>query len=172
MYVIISPIRVDKLQKYHYCNDGTMDFETYTQTSNGIEFSNIAPLIIEPINNKKDLVRQISMDIAWISLCYNIPLYIYIMTDNWYYKNLHLNLLRSRRNFGKCTEMSNLHHIQRYTLDSTEVQSLRVPLEKSYYKGDMEIIEREVKDKFQNINLRKEPIYAYKLSISEGLVLM
>lgn len=172
MYVIISPIKIEKLQKYHYMLDGTVDFETYMQTSEGMEFGNIAPLVIKPIENKKDLVFQISMDITWISLCYNIPLYIYVMTDNWYYKNLHLSFLRSRVNLGKCTEMSNLHHIQGYALDSLEVQSLKVPLERAYYKGSMEVIEKEVKDKFQSINLRKEPIYTYKLSILEGLVLI
>lgn len=172
MYVIISPIKIEKLQKYHYMLDGTVDFETYMQTFEGVEFGNIAPLIIKPIGNKKDLMYQISMDITWISLCYNIPLYIYVMTDNWYYKNLHLSHLRSRTNLGKCTEMSNLHNIQGYALDSLEVQSLKVPLEKAYYKGNMEVIEREVRDKFQNINLRKESIYAYKLSVLEGIVLM
>lgn len=174
MYLVISPIKIEKLQKYHYQADGKMTFEEYANSPEGKEFHNITPLVIEPIQDKKDLAYQIAADVAWLSLCYNSPLYIYVMTDNRWYKNMHFLGLRSKRNFGKCTQMQNLHHLEGYDLGSPEVQSFRVPKGSTYYKGDLDVIEKEVSkivlDK--SFNMRENPVQCIRLTASGGLKLL
>lgn len=174
MYLVISPIKIEKLQKYHYQADGKMTFEEYAESPEGKEFHSITPLIIDPVKDKKNLAYQMSMDIAWLSLCYNSPLYIYVMSDNWWYKNMHFLGLRSRRNFGKCTQMSNKCHLEGYTVGSLEVQSFRVPEDSTYYKGDLDVIVKEVSkivlDK--SFNMKENPVQCIRLTASGGLKLL
>lgn len=170
MYLIISSVKIDKLMKYDYLNGGKMAREEYYNTPEAEEFLAITPLIIDPIDDKRYLPSKIAGDISWLSLCYNCPLNIYVMTDNWYYKNLKLLHLRSRRNFGKCSQMQNLHQIEKLDLNSSEIDALRVDINTTYYKGDYDTIEREfskiVLDK--SFNMRKNPIQYIRLTAKEG----
>ena len=90
MRLIISPIKIELLQKYSFPKDkyGNIDLEKYDSTSEGADFFSITPLVVDRYSNKKELAHHTAIDISWISLCYNCPLYIYVMTDSWYYKNL------------------------------------------------------------------------------------
>ena len=151
-----------------------MSFEEYANSPEGKELNSITPLIIMPIKGKKNLVYQISTDISWLSLCYNCPLNIYVMTDNWWYKNMHFLKLHSRRNFGKSTQMSKKCHIEGYEVGSPEVQAFRVPQDSTYYKGDMDVIEEEISkivlDK--SFNLREKPIQHIRVTARDGFKLL
>ena len=174
MYLVISKIKIEQLQKYHYQADGKMSFEEYVNSPEGQEFYHITPLIIMPVKDKKNLAYQIAMDVAWLSLCYNCPLNIYVMTDNWWYKNMHFLGLHSRRNFGRSSQMSNKCHIEGYDVGSPEVQAFRVPEESTYYKGDIDVIEQEIAkivlDK--SFNLRENPIQHIRVTAKDGFRLV
>lgn len=174
MYLVISQVKIEQLQKYHYCADGKMSFEEYANSPEGKELFAITPLIIDPVKDKKNLAYQIAMDVAWLSLCYNSPLNIYVMIDNWWYKNMHFIGLQSRRNFGKCSQMSNKCHLEGYAVGSPEVQSFRVPQETTYYQGDIDVIEQEIAkivlDK--SFNMREKPIQYIRVTARDGFKLM
>ena len=174
MYLVISQVKIEQLYKYHYCADGKMTFEEYAESPEGKEFYSITPLILQPIKDKKSLAYQIAMDVAWLSLCYNSPLNIYVMTDNWWYKNMHFLGLHSRRNFGKSSKMSKKCHIEGYDIGSPEVQAFRVPQETTYYQGDIDVIEQEI-DKIvldKSFNMREKPIQYIRVTARDGFKLM
>ena len=176
MRLIISPIKIELLQKYDFPKDkyGNIDLEGYYKTPEGADFFSITPLVIDWYSNKKELAHHAAFDISWLSLCYNCPLYIYVMTDSWYSKNLGFSNLKSRRNFGKCKEMTNLRNIKGYDLNSPEINALRIEPNVAYYKNDIDKIEEEVSKIILNreFNMKEKPIWCIKLTVKSGFSLI
>ncbi len=160
---LLQRIKIPKKDKY-----GNLDLDLFFSTEDGKNFLSIVPLVLSSVKDKKELFYNVSMDISWISLCYNCDLYIYVMSDNWFYKNLDLNFHR-HANFGNCSELQNLH-IKYGTYDFPEAKMLKLPLEMTYFCGDMCIIEKEISENLKDINLREKPISSYVLNLEKGLL--
>lgn len=153
---------IPKKDKY-----GNLDTETFYNSRQGKEFLKINPLVLRSVKEKKDLSFQIAMDISWISLCYNCPLYIYIMTDNWFYNNIPFRFFRYS-NYGKSAELQKLGQFYG-GYNFPEIQDLRVDINTTYFNGDMSSIDEHFsKIVKENINLRDFPIWGYSLTVEEG----
>ena len=157
----LQQFEIPKKDKY-----GNLDLDAFYNSNEGVRFREIKPLVIEYIKNKKDMSFKIAMDISWISLCYNCDLFIYVMSDNFYFDELKLGL-HTYRNFGKVTELHNLRY--RYnSFDFPEYDELRVDINTTYYKGEMEKINEEVCKILNVVNLREKSLWGYKLSAQKG----
>lgn len=152
MYYIISPTPVEKLMKYHIPYVGkthTRDMATFCATENGKEFLEINPLRISHEKNKSSAIYNVAVDIAWIGLCYNHPLYIAFMTDNAFYNMFDLGMARYT-NFDKCTKMQR------------ENKFAEINPEEEYFKGDYNTILSEC-NKFFKFKLNGAKIIQYRL---------
>lgn len=165
MYYIISPLRIDALQKYKlpvkdkYKNK---DYELFYNSKEGQEFLKIVPIRIKSERNKKELIFNLSMDISWISLCYNCDLYVYVMKDSWYYKNLDF-WYQMHTNFG------NLSKMQKLGLNNNEAFKYKLSNENRYYQGDIETLENNMMNNLKVINLSKNPICGFSVSLMSGI---
>lgn len=152
MYYVISPIPVNDLKKYHIPFVGktqTRDIIAFSATDEGKEFMRIAPLRICHESDKKRAIEKAIIDIAWIGLCYNCPLYIAFMSNNAFYSDFDLGLMR-HTNFEKCTLMQR------------EGRFAEIPASEQYFGGNfhaiMSVFEQECR--FQLVG---KQIVQYKL---------
>lgn len=170
MFYIISPVSIDELKKFsvpYIKGTGMLDIEGFYASKEGKKFQKISPISIKRVNNKKDLQAQIAADISFISLCYNCPLYIYVMKDSSYFHELSLGFI-SHNNYGKVNQLFELK-MKYNSYDFPEAKELKVPMEKTYYKGNLEKIDEAVKTALKPLNLKKNPINAYKLTTKDGI---
>ena len=169
MRYIISSQPLHFLQQFEIPkkdNYGNLDLDTFYNSIQGQKFREIKPLVLNYIKERKDLSFQIAMDISWISLCYNCDLYIYIMSDNCYFSMLDLGF-HSYKNFGKSAELQRLG--QQYgNYNFPGINDLKIDINTTYYKGDLQTIEDVVNENIKSINLRKRAIWGYKLSVNNG----
>lgn len=152
MYYVISPVPVDILKKYHIPFVGktqTRDMAAFCATDDGKEFLTIAPLRICHERDKISAIAEAAVDIAWIGLCYNCPLYVSFMSDNAFYSDFDLGMARYT-NFEKCTNMQR------------EGRFAELPKEQQYFGGDFNTIVNTCEREFQFKIVGKE-IVQYKL---------
>lgn len=171
---MISPMPLSDLQKYSFCGESkSKKSDIYDESAESKEFTAITPFVLDTAENKKDLGWFLTRDLSWISICYNLPLYVYIMSNRWYYKNVNFGNLRSRRNFGKCSQMQDLH-MQGYALDSLELEALRIDSRTRYYANNMEFLEADIKEILSEdrFNLKKHPVIAIRLTVEGGIQIL
>lgn len=160
MWYIISPKKIEyflslnipKKDKY-----GNNDLDLFAEMDIGQEFFNLEPLKIGYKTSKKELINSISVDISWISMCYNIPLYIYVISDRYYNKNINLG-------FSSCTHLSRNQYIQEaqmgmkgYSLD--KAKSFIIPKEQRYQINLYEDVEKRISSWINELKLNKNYYY-------------
>jgi len=166
MYYIISKFDLDFWKTVHVpFIDGTQnrDSHAFWMSSMGRKINDEAPIAIKSVKNKKSLFYDISMDITFMSLCYNCPLYIYVLRDGYYNKELDIGFL-SLRNFGKVSELTKLSN-----RGDSRAKDLMIPLENTYYGGKVEDIQKIVMNVFSTMNFKNKKVFGYKLTIEKGL---
>lgn len=153
MYYIISPIPVENLKKYQIpfvARTYTRDMTTFCTTDNGKEFLQINPLRISHEHSKSNAISNVAIDVAWIGLCYNIPLYIAFMTESAFHNTFDLGMARYT-NFDKCTKMQR------------ENRYAEISKAEQYFQGDYNSIVNACNQHFK-FNLSNTKIIQYRLA--------
>ena len=166
MYYIISKFDLDFWKTVHVpFIEGTQnrDSHAFWMSDMGHKINDGAPIAIKSVKDKKSLIHDVSMDVAFMSLCYNCPLYIYVVRDGYYYKELDMGFL-SLRNFGKVSELTN-----RANNRDAKTKELLLPLENAYYNGKVEDIQTAFNKTFYEMNFKNKKVFGYKLTKEEGL---
>lgn len=151
-------LKVPKKDKY-----GNKDLELFSQTKQGQEFFSLEPLKIGHKGSKKDIISSISMDISWISMCYNDPLYVYIISDRYYNRNINLG-------FSSCTHLSRNKYIQEIDVgisqfDGAKIQNYKLSNDKRYKVHLLEDVEVRVKEWIDGVDLKKNAYYCVHWTI-------
>lgn len=165
MYYIISKMDLDFWKTVHVpFIEGTQNRDSYAfwMSEMGRKINDSAPIAIKSVKDKKSLAYDISIDIAFMGLCYNCPLYIYVLRDGYYNKDLDIGFL-SLRNFGKVSELTNSPDNK-----SAKAKELLIPVESSYYGGKVEDVMRATANVFSNINFKNKKVFGYKLTVEKG----
>ena len=119
--------------------------------------SNIRPRV----KRFKAMIEDIAMDLQWISICYNDPIYVYVFIG---YKILPIPWVKdsntiSITGFGKCSDMQCVENPEEYKL----------PMQDRFYQDDFEKFEKEVKSMLESIcALDKRQIFNFKLTKENG----
>lgn len=166
MYYIISKFPISFWEGVHVPYiDGTQnrDSEKFLKSKIGQKINNNPPLAIKYVNSKKALAYDVAIDVAFMGLCYNCPLYVYIMKDSYYYNHLDIGFV-SLRNFGNVSKLTSLPD-----RTSEEANQLRIDQTTTYYGGDVDTIELVCNEKFKEINLKNSPIWGYTITAEKGL---
>ena len=166
MYYIISPKPIDYLKKFkipYKENSSTRDSMAFYNTDEGKEFLKISPLIISRAPNLKEGAYQAAIDISFISLCYNCTLYIYAMKDNYYYNNLELGF-SGYRNLGKLSKLTD-SNIDK----SIDVNKLKIPMDTTYFKGNIDTIIQSMSESFKDIKFSRNPCYTFRITPKSGI---
>ena len=156
MFYIISPLNLEQLKKYHIPRAdiwGNPDLLNYEKTDEGKEFFNIAPMRIISANTKEQLIFRISTDISFFSMCYNCPLYIYVMNKKTYKKLLNFKI-DSHINMGKVQELLKDLHIDN--------QDKKIDPKTTYYNSDEKVITEELEKLINSISSENYEIYLTK----------
>lgn len=166
MYYIISKFDLDFWKTVHVPfieKSQNRDSHTFWMSDMGHKIDKEAPIAIKNVKDKKSLMYDIAMDVAFMSLCYNCPLYIYVLKDGYYYKELDIGFV-SLRNFGKVSELTD-----RSNGGDTTAKELLIPVDDTYYKGKVEDIQDAFKKTFSNVSFKSQKVFGYKLTKEEGL---
>lgn len=170
MYYIISAKPLDYLKQFHIPYVGktkTRDSEAFYSSTKGKKFLRITPLVISNCNDMRDAAHNIAIDIAYLSLCYNIPLYIYVLSDKSFYKELDIGCV-SFRNFGKVAKLTDLH-AKYNSYDFPEAKELKVDQQNTYYKGNIDEIIKVVAETLPKKKLTNYTCFSFKLTAKRGL---
>ena len=162
MFYIISPINLEQLKKYHIPKAdiwGNPDLISYSSTQEGKDFFNIAPMRIISANNKEQLIFRISTDISFFSMCYNCPLYIYVMNKKTDKKLLNFKI-DNHVNMGKVQDLLKDLHIDH--------QDKKIDPKTTYYNSDEKVITEELEKLINSIDSENYEIY---LTAEEGFIL-
>lgn len=166
MFYIISSIELKELQTYEMpIKDkyGNRDSQLFFNSEKGKKFLNITPLRIARVNNKEDVIYNLIMDLKWVGLCYNCPLYIYVCSDRWFYKNIQLQ-------FHRYTNFYKVHKMQECGINSEDIDNYRLLSLNRYYNGDMNKLEEDIRAVLKDVNMVKTPICGYKITANKGFI--
>lgn len=166
MYYILSAVDLKELQIYEMpLKDkyGNRDSQIFFNSKQGEQFLNIDPLRIAREKDKESTIGSLIMDLKWVSLCYNCPLYMYICSDKWFYKYLKLQVHRYT-NFYK------VHKMQECGIGSDEKDNYRLPPLNRVYSGDMDKLENDIRTILKDVNMVKTPILGYKITLNAGFI--
>ena len=166
LWYIISPKKIEYFislnipEKDEY---GNKDLDLFALTEIGQEFFNLEPLRLGHKTSKKEIISSISTDIAWISMCYNVPLYVYVISDRYYNKNLNLG-------FSSCTHLSCNKRLQDVLsgvsdYSSEESKKLKIPKENRYAINLYEDVEERITNMLNNMDLKNNAYFCVKWTI-------
>lgn len=169
MYVIIGPKRLEELQhiKFPLNENGMLDCDSFYNTTDGQAFAKIAPFRISHCNAKNKVIESMHSDIAFIGLCYKCPLYVYIVSDSWFYKNVRLPI---HSNLGNVSRLKSYGCGMPDATVTMQNKSLRVNKEESYFNGDYNAILEAVTNIVKAVNLTAKTVWAFKLTPECGFV--
>lgn len=166
MYYIISTHDISFWKSLHVpylTGSRTRDVERFFEGPYGKRINNTPPIAICAANTKISAAENIALDIAFISLCYNCPLNIYIVTDTYYHRTLDLGFA-SLRNFGNVSKLLSLEP------GSEEAEKLRVDRNTTYYNGDAVEMEKTIAPIIKSLNFKNKAIYSFKITPEKGFV--
>lgn len=156
MLYIISPINLDGLKKYNIPKKGmfgTPDWYQFLTSEEGKEFFDISPMRIIQVENQKQLIFRLSTDVSFLSMCYNCPLYIYIM-DNKTYKRVLNYKIKSHFNMGK---------VQQLLSDNKKLaEKAKIDPSTTYYNSDDNVITEELTKTLKGVKSNNIEIYLTK----------
>lgn len=169
MYYIISPIKLERLQDFNVpIKDkyGNRDTDLFFNSQQGLEFLKYHPLKIKNEKNKLNVIYSLQDDITWISLCYNCPLYIYVLTDSWYLKNLNLD-------FVNYVNLKRISKMCEYSVKDPKSEKYKVNKKERYFSNGnyddvSNIVLLELNKWLKNTNLVKTPVLGLKLTVEKG----
>lgn len=124
------------------------------------------PLKIKNEKNKLNVIYSLQDDITWISLCYNCPLYIYVLTDSWYLKNLNLD-------FVNYVNLKRISKMCEYSVKDPQSEKYKVDEKERYFSNGnyddvSNIVLLELNKWLKNTNLVKTPVLGLKLTVEKG----
>lgn len=128
MYYIISKLNFSELEKYKVNRTGFMknpDFSSFFKTEEGKEFLKLDPIRIEKTGNIEDVIFSLPIDLSFLSMCYNCPLYIYVLDKKTYHKKLNLHM----------NNHLSLEKVEEF-LNSKFNDTNELPKSSTYYNGD------------------------------------
>ena len=166
MYYIISTYDIAFWKGIHVpyiSGSRTRDVEKFFEGPYGKRINNNPPIAICAANTKISAAENIALDIGFISLCYNCPLNIYIVTDTFYHRTLDLGFA-SLRNFGNVSKLIALEP------GSEEALELRINREDTYYCGDIEKISETIVPIIKSLNFKNKTHYCFRITKEEGFV--
>ena len=166
MYYIISTHDISFWKRLHVPylpGSRTRDVEKFFEGAYGRRINDTPPIAICAANTKVSAAENIALDIAFISLCYNCPLNIYVVSDSYYQRTLDLGFA-SLRNFGNVSKLLALEP------GSEEAEKLRVDRNTTYYNGDTIKIQQVVSPIIKSLNFKNKSIYSFKITPEEGFV--
>lgn len=166
MVYVISPKPLEELQKVtancpvkdKYKNP---DYNAFYTTDNGKKFLSIEPLVMCCYNGKTECLESLAADIAWLGVWYNCPLYVYLMKDTYYFKELPLQYSKYR-NFGKAHTAQEIVFAEGYS--SPKLENLRV--DNCYFDGCYEETQKAVVKVFEKLSLRESSCYGFLLTLN------
>ena len=162
MLYIISPKPLDVLKKYNIPKTGIFrspDMAKYMMSNEGKEFFNIEPMRIIEVKDKEQLIFRASTDISFFSMCYNCPLYIYVMEDKTY-KNLLNYKIKNHFNMGKGQKLLGD--------DKKAAEKAKIDPRTTYYNSDEYVITEELR---KVVEASTSPNYEIYLTKKDGFVI-
>lgn len=156
MWYIISPKKIEYFMDLNVPNKdkyGNKDLELFSEMKEGQEFFNLEPLKIGYRKSKKEIINAMSVDISWISICYNTPLYLYVISDRFFNKYINLGL-------SSCTHLSRNQYIQEVQLgiegySIEKAKSLIIPKEQRYKVWVLEEVEKKIETWVNSLKLNE-----------------
>lgn len=136
MYYIISPIKIEELQK--------LSFE---------ELAKINPIKILKKETRSKVKDFIIFDFIKLSTSYNCLLYLYVIQDRWYEKNMKMGT--GVENFSSWVRCYNGY-------------DKSIAREDGYFNCNILRIKNEIYNLFENINLQKQNLFIFYLTVENG----
>lgn len=162
MFCILSQVKIEDLMKISIPVKDKYDnanLSLFYDSNQGKEFSLIDPLKTYRSTNKYSIIDEIQSILGFCAVVYNCPIYIYVMTDNWYYKNL--KGMRS-------VMFSHLYKLTKYQeivnssgFSDKKAEELRINNKDMYYEGNFDLLESEIIQVMSVINLHKQPLWSF-----------
>ena len=156
MFYIISPLNLKQLKKYHVPQAdiwGNPDLDKFMSTDEGKEFFNLAPMRIIEAKTKDQLIFRASTDVSFFSMCYNCPLYIYVLSNKGYKKLLNFKI-KNHINMGLVQELLKDLHKKEH--------KEHIDPKTTYYNSDEKTITEELKKIVDSTNSENYEIYLTK----------
>lgn len=168
MFCILSPVKIEELMKVDIpVKDkyGNADLDSFYSTNQGKEFSLLDPLRTYRFTSKIGVIDEIQKILGVGVVVYNCPLYVYVMSDNWYYKNLSGMHSVMFSHLYRMVEYQK--RVNSFGFCDYRTQELRIKDEEMYYQGNFKLLESDIEKVMSVINLREQPLWSFYISKNE-----